>query len=359
MKTVPKPLGKSTASQATYALVTLIVFIAAMLTILLSACSSTSIEEPQSPVSADGDNLVITLSTPETYTFPTSRTDVTDIHAGHELRYTAILYKKSSNTTSGSVVIDEKNMVERKELLSKNGNSITFTGYKEGNFFIVVFADYIDANSEPTNGHYPDKYYDTTTSPYYIKLKSLSDKTQYFNNDNLDFFLSITDSFEKKPNVPYTKPLILKRRVSKVQIIATGGSIDALKDININTCSILQEFAISSETATNVDYKITNPGSIEIANRDSKILFYYYTLSFQNPSGKGLGVTTFKLNHNDGYVFNNETIEISAGKISPKVNTIYNVQGDFLSTSQVPSKVVDIKVTTDENWIESSQDLSD
>ena len=130
MKTVPKPLGKSTASQATYALVTLIVFIAAMLTVLLSACSSTSIEEPQSPNSTNSDDLVITLSTPETYTFPSSRADGTDIHAGHELRYTAILYKKSSNTTSGSVVIDEKNMVERKELLSKNGNSITFTGYK-------------------------------------------------------------------------------------------------------------------------------------------------------------------------------------------------------------------------------------
>lgn len=359
MKTVPKPSGKSTASRATYASVTLIVFIAITLTILATACSSTSIEEPQSPNSADGDDLMITLSTPTTYTFPSSRADETGIHAGHELRYTAILYKSNKNGSSYQTTISEGNFVERKEILAKDGNKIVFKGKTGESYFIVAIADYIEANSQPINGHYPDKYYDTQSSKTHIKLISQTDKKLYFNNDNLDLFLSLTDGFTKEAGAKEC-PLTIKRRVSKIQVIATGGSIEALENIEVNKCSMLEEINVSSRTATSVNHEFNGPVTINVADRSSKLLFFYYTFNVNPTAGIALKETTFTLNPNEGYEFNNGGIfTIPNGKIIPRANTKYNVQSDFLNTSKKPSKVVEIKVTTDENWTEESQTLSD
>ena len=115
-------------------------------------------------------------------------------------------------------------------------NKIVFRSIEPGDYFIVVFADYISENVDPSEeGHYPYKYYDTTLSPNYITLLSQDDESIYFNNDNLDFFIDNTGKFTKEKNKPQEFNITLHRHVSKVQVEAIGGSIEALKEIVINS----------------------------------------------------------------------------------------------------------------------------
>ncbi|MDE5881297.1 MAG: hypothetical protein K2H60_06160 [Muribaculaceae bacterium] len=360
MKPVPKPSGKSTAARATYASVTLIVFIAITLTILATACSSTSIEEPQPPNSANSDDLVITLSTPETYTFPSSRADGTDIHAGHELRYTAILYK-SLGGSSPIGINGTANRVQRIEKLDKNGNQIVFKSIDPGSYFIVVFADYIDENAELSSGHYADKYYDTTSSPNYITLLAQNEEKLYFNNDNLDFFIDHTNVFKKEKNIPKEFKITLHRHVSMVKVTATGGSMEALKEIVMDKCFTLPQLDIISGTATAEGTKNMIKGIVRLdilPKQNPILLCYYYTFS-TGSNKKALGETSFTLIPNEGYTFFDEgKFTIPSGKIVPEANTKYQVQGDFLSPSQVPSTTVNIKVTADNEWHDESQNVS-
>lgn len=357
MKTVPKPSAHPTASRATYTSVSLVVFIAAMLTLLLSACSSTSIEEPNPPASADADDLVVTFSTPNAYIFPSSRADEEGIHAGHDLRYTAILYKSLTGTTQEGIN-GTANQVQRIEQLSKNGNKIVFRSIPEGNYFIVAFADYVDENAKPTDGHYPDKYYDTMSSPNYITLLPQDDEKQYFNNHNYDFFLYTIKSFEKKKNHPQEFNITLKRHVSQVQVAATSnGSIDALDQIKIKNWFVFDKMDLISGTASESKDMPKKNVYIDAANRTSKLLFFFYTFNVSE-TGSMLGTTRFELMNKDGYGFTKAEHTLQS-LIRPLPNLIYKVQGDFLSTSKVPSKVVDIKVTADENWDNESQTLPD
>ncbi|MDE6794843.1 MAG: hypothetical protein K2J63_06005, partial [Muribaculaceae bacterium] len=325
---------------------------------------STSIEEPQSPVSADGDNLVITLSTPETYTFPTSRADVTDIHAGHELRYTAILYKSLGGTSpigiDGKSTADgEGNRVQRKELLAKNGNQIVFKSVEKGDYFILVFADYIDENAELSGGHYADKYYDTTSSPNYITIKrqEVEKEVLYFNNHNFDFFLNHTIKFTKEENKPQVFNITLTRHVSQVQVIASSsGSIDALNKIKIKNWFVRDKLDLITETSSESKDIPQKNVEIDIANRASNLLFFFYTFNV-GENGSMLDVTRFELMPNEGYQFSKKEHTLQ-NLIRPLPNIIYKVQGNFLSTSEVPSKVVDIKVTTDDKWHDEPQDVT-
>lgn len=360
MKTVPKPSGKSTASRAIYASVSLIVFIAITLTILATACSSTTIEEPQPSTSTNSDDLVITLSTPYTYTFPASRADGTDIHAGHELRYTAILYKCLTTSTEPVGISGNENRIQRIEKLAKDDNKIVFKSIPPDDYFIVVFADYISENADPSEeGHYPDKYYDTTLSPNYITLLQQDDESTYFNNDNLDFFIDNTGKFTKEKNKPEEFKITLHRHVSKVQVKAIGGNIEALKEIVINSCHTLGQLDMISGNATAEDQKNISRKSVTLTPVNGTLLYSYYT--FCTRSTIALNGTSFTLIPNEGYEFaNGNTITIATDKVLviPEANMIYTIQGAFLNTSALPSKVADIKVTTDNNWIDSSQDLS-
>ncbi len=366
MKTVPKPSDPPTASRATYTSVTFIVFIAALLTILLAACSSTTIDEQLPLTAADEEDIMITLSTPNAYTFPSSRAGETDIHAGHVLRYTAILYKSLKGITGGvgiNTAKGEENLVKRIELLDKDNvdKQIVFKGIEPGDYFIVVFADYIDENAEVSNetGHYTDKYYDTMT-PAYITLKAQDDPKAYFNNDNLDFFIDHTDKFTKEKNQPKTFDITLHRHVSKVQVKATGGNIEALKEIVITGCYTLPQLEMISGSATAVEQKNISGNSLTLTPVNDALLYSYYTFC-TGSKDNALKGTSFTLTPNDGYEFaNNEGFSITAAhKIVPLANTIYTIQGAFLNTSTVPSNVADIKVTTNTNWETSSQDVSE
>lgn len=356
MKTVPKPSDHPTASRVIYTSASLIVFIMFTLTMLLTACSSTSIEELKPDISTNDDDLVITLSTPDTYTFPSSRADETGIHTGHQLRYVAILYKSLTSSTNEVGINGTENLVQRQEILDKNDKQIVFRSVAEGDYFIVAFADYIDANAVASEGRYPDKYYDTNGTDL-IKLKELDDPTLYFNNDNLDFFLYHTKSFKKKKFTPEVFDVTLPRRVSKVEVISDGGNVKALNNIDITNSSILQEIHIISGTATATDAKNVRATGIKAADDTSNLLFYYYTFSVGGPD-RALENIDFKLNANEGYEFTPSSFQIPKETISPEANIIYKVKGAFLNTSKAPSEIQEIKVTTNENWNDITKDLT-
>lgn len=343
-----------TTRRTQYPSIILLIFIFLMVTILIAACSSTDVEQP-SPEPAASDDLVITISTPDTYTFPTSRADAAD-HAGHVLRFTAKLYDLSATgNTTADVPGDDKGLLRTVEQLATNGsNKIVFSGVDPDEYFITLFADYIEEGATPdANGHYPDKYY-AVSSADKGRINLIAKANEAINNHNLDCFRFTSGIFTKEANTQKLFTATLKRCVSRVEVIANGeGNIAALKDITINTCGVRDSYAITAANS-GVDKDLKPTGSFSAVDATSRLLFFFYTFN----TGNGLNATTFTLNPEPGYKFANEgKCTIGSGTIVPEANIIYKVRGNFLNTTEAPSNAVDIKVTADKNWNESSQEV--
>lgn len=350
------PSGQPTVSPLRYTSAAFIVVIAVILTVLLAACASTSVDAPDlTPV--ENEDLILTISSGDHYTFPTTRADDPN-HTGHQLRFTAWLYEEYNN----GVVIskDPTNLVRRVEQLATgDDNTVIFKNVPADKYyFVIVFADYIDADSrQDESGHYPDRYYDTLSDAEIIKLTATHD--EIFNNHNLDCFLFVSaKTFRKEANKAVDITCNLTRMVSRIQVQAnSSGSSAALKDISVNKYSVISDLEIIGKSGRNL-YNQSPSLTITPADPASGLLIFYYTLNAY--SGIPLQNTEFTLNPEEGYQFANDgkyKIPGDNHQIVPEANYIYTVKGDFLNITDQPAKTFDLSVSVDKEWETPSKDI--
>lgn len=362
MNPKPNPSEPTTESPVRYTSAAFIVIITLIVTILMTACSTTSLEE-SNVASADANDLVVSISPGDSYTFPGTRADDAGLHTGHTLRYIATLYKSTDNT---SKTISKANTVQRIEQLATEGNQVIFKGVAPGYYFIIIFADYIEASAtRNSEGNFDDKYYDTHTNPEWVTLKNNIE----FNNHNLDCFLEYSRPvFKKEANIGLEFNYTLKRVVSQIQVVSNGtGSMSALNKIHIEKATAIKDLLyVSGSGFKNKDIQDNKTVEIDRAESasDPNLLFFFYT--FNAPSGVALGNTKFTLLPNEGYKFSNDGTYTVTGlgdgnhyiDITPEANYIYKITGDFLSTTEFPAKTVEFKVSVNKDWgVDASQQV--
>lgn len=386
---IPRKAPDSPATRQ-YIYHTLVLFIAisVILLLLLSACASTTSDPDFSSIKNDPDSsgdLTVSISTPSEYTFPgtgttgnaLTRDGDADLHAGHQLRFIAKLYKYDDNSRYDTDAADS-GCVSRVEQLASAGNQVIFRNVDPGLYYITVFADYIDANATPdADGCYPDKYYTharngTGDARYvYYNLTDASEAGSFFlNNHNLDCFHGRTNQFTKKANESIERTITLSRRVSQVQVIHSGSeNLSSLKDITVKSFTVYDEYAwpigliqnnAPSSVAAEKRVFNTNGGyTITPADPASKLLFFHYSFTPDLGNEHPIDPINFSMNPltEEGYSYGNTDFYTPSNKIFLNPNIIYKVQADFIDISESPSTNTDIKVTTDTNWINSDQEL--
>lgn len=356
-----KPTDHTSVSSLSYFSTLFLAIIALMLTLLVFACTSTVTDEPDETGDYSNEDIRITISGSDAYSFPSPRAP--GLHDGHKLRFIASLYSTASGQPGIEAITSSGkpgNLVDRIEQSASDGNTVTFRGVDPGYYFVVVFADYIPVEAtQNADGSYADKYYDTRT--YHDHVALLASDADLFNNHNLDCFIySPYDSFEKKAGKPLQLTFNMKRCVSRVDVVANSGSAAALKNISITRYSVLDNLKyLSANSSTIVEEASKQITLSPLSAGDSdNLLFFFYT--FNASYGYPLKATDFTLNPNEGYTFsNNGVYSIPSGRITPEANFIYKVTGNFLSTTATPSKTVDINVTTLSDWSELPQDITE
>lgn len=324
----------------------------------LASCTSTEIVEPYTP--NRGDLVSLTVAAPEAYNFgsPTRADD------DHKLRLIAYLYSTDNPTVS----------IQNKEKIADDGETvIEFTIEEPGDYFVTVFADYIDKNSEPTDGHYPDKYYNTT-EPGKVTTVTGVPNINFFNNDNRDCFAGKI-GFTKGLNV-VSEELKLKRPVCKVQVAApTNDVANLVKSLRITECSHLDSYSFALDNSTTTGSLTTNSDNspatatnLVLANENQNIdsptadnLFFFYTFggAATDDNRPALGDITFKLTPEDDTLLENDTRTIAAGLIKPAPNYKVTIKGGNNWINALPG-ADDITVIFQglEVWNESSTNVN-
>lgn len=313
-------------------------------------CTSTDVVDP-SDNTEKGTTITLNVASPDAYVFSPTRAES---HAGHQLRYVAKLFKGKS-AASGE-------FVARKEILEKEGHTIVFNAPEEGEYTVVVFADYIDENAQADkNGHYPDRYYNTTTNDDFIealKTPISSDDPNpvkmNINNDDYDCF-AVKFTFTKEAQ-PYTKPdLTLTRAVCKIKIVNKGGNVNGVNQIKVTKLSFMSQYSFEKEASVpRIEYTTDDLGENALYEIQGNVLFYFY--SFENYNlGGGLKAISFDVNAEKDYEY--PSITIPTNNYDYKRNIIYNIQGEFLSPTTYPSNEITLVVSTDENWNASEKDI--
>lgn len=337
-----KPLRKILASAS-----------AALLT--LTACTNTTLIEAPEEAPAKTTTISLGINLPEAYRIGQTRAG-TDV----KLRYVAKLYKENA---AGQTGIAENTLVATVEQLEADGRTIVFHDAEEGKKYLVtIFADYINASAtKNAQGHYPDKYYDTTAKGDGINFSSQDD---FFNNDARDCFALKTEIFTKGPLV-YEADLTLRRVVSKVRIVAKDPNLDPLEKLKITDYSVAPTYSFDAGGATKYEQtKTFYPFFQEVSDRSQNELVYFYVFGlapgYRDPRN-GLKKLAFTLMPNPNYTFTkpNVVIETPASStqslVLPEPNKIYTVRGTFLTTSQAPSGDIRLNVTEDTDWTGSSE----
>lgn len=295
----------------------------------LASCTSTEIVEPDGQ--ARGNLVSLTIAAPGAYHFGSStRAD------DHKLRLVAHLY----SVDNPGVPLQNKETIPNSEQ-----TTLQFTIENTGDYFVTVFADYIDNNSEPTNGHYPDKYYNTTEAGKITTITN-NPKLPFFNNDNRDCFAGKIN-FTKGLNV-VEKALTLKRPVSKVLVSAPNNDVSSLvASLEITECSHLDSysFALDNSDKTGTLAEGSSAKSLTLANENANIttpndnLFFFYTFAGEaaKDDRPALGSISFSLTPLSGIELvkgsgdqddgTTATRKIASGLIKPAPNYLITVKG--------------------------------
>lgn len=316
----------------------------------MASCTSTDILEP-SDNSGKGTTITLNVASPDAYVFSPTRADGTDPHEGHQLRYVAKLFNVNAPAS--------REFVAKKEILAKDGNTVVFNA-PEGEYTVAVFADYIDENATVTEGHYPDKYYDTASKDDFIEAfktpKASGDATparMNINNDNYDCFATIS-TFNKGAK-PYEENLTLTRAVCKINIVNNGGNVNGVNNIKITDFSFISQYSFEKGASVKrIEYTGTELGENASTEISGNILFYFYSFANYNPGG-GLKPISFDVNAKENYEYPSRTLPVN--DLDFKKNIIYNIQGNYLSPDAYPSDEITLHVSTDDNW-ESTKDVS-
>lgn len=313
---------------------------------VLSGCSSTEVIE--SPGAQEkSDEISIALSAPDAFGFPTRANE------GLQLRYVAHLWKGATSQS------DQMQHMQRKEVLAKDTKTITFNVKETGDYFITIFADYIDDNAVATDGKYPDKYYNTSKSDERVYMLAergddgaLYDETN-INNDNFDCYANKI-AVVKTEN-EYNADLTLNHAVCKVVFKGKAGEKEGVEKVDITEFSFIRECNLRTlDGSVSGSLKI-NPKTIPY-NGNSDELFYFY--SFGQTSG-ALGTIKFDVKGKENYTYQSFTIQ--GGTFETKANTIITVTGSFFTPTDSPNKQSDninITVSEDSKWKEDSKNLN-
>ena len=296
------------------------------LLLMLASCSSTEVV----PVDIEDNShqISISVSAPDSYGFEA----LSRAGESHQIRLIAHLYSLNEDGSAATSPIP----LSSQEVLHRDSETkLTFNIENTGEYCVTVFADYIPADATPTDNHYPDNYYDTS-SPEKIRVK-LNDATiaDFFNNDLRDCFVGKT-VFTKGLN-SCEKELRLTRPVSRISISAPGDPVeDLIQSVQVAECSHLDsyEFAIDDSTIVGTPASTaTNPlagaGAVTLVPM-VKRLFYYYT--FGSEAGAtdqpALGAISFTLSPiNNIELENMDPRTVASGLVKPIANYQMSING--------------------------------
>lgn len=311
--------------------------------VMLSACASTDIIE-EDAIKEKSEEITLFLSTPE-------KNGDTRADNDHVLRYTAKLFE-------GDYVKDGINFRERKEVLATSGDpTITFS-VPVGTYTVVLFADYIPKDSQPDeNGHYADRYYDTSSEKEDVSMRAFTDKLgtvklpyNCINNDNYDCFSNyrVIAKTEEK----YERDVTLQRAVSKIRFVSRTDAPSPVKGLTFSKFSYLRTLSLVGGIASDfAPYQQMGLGVLDpIAPSDieNNELFYFYTLAhIYGDATDQLKDLKFKIAFDDG---SEREYEIGSGTIQFQRNYITTVKGPFLSDDLPDLGDIILHLSTSDDW---------
>ncbi|MDE6423127.1 MAG: hypothetical protein K2K95_06885 [Muribaculaceae bacterium] len=316
-----------------------------------SSCSSTE-TFPDRP--EERSNLVnLSVSTPDSYIFGhTTRAD----DGNFQLRLKAWLYPLNED---GKAEPDVAPTYTYETLHSDNETTLSFEIDNPGEYCVFVFADYIPVGAEADNGHFPDKYYDTTI-PGKITIKAAGNDDNikdFFNTDNRDCFIGKL-AFTKKLN-SISKELKLSRPISRVLLTSTADAVEQLiESIDITACSHLDTYNFTIDNTDTVGTVTETPsdplkeyGEVKV-NPVNKELFYFYTFAgeYADDNRAALGAISFALNARDNIKLENDTRTVAEGLIKPAQNykiTVNGSKGWISAEAGADDIIVNIDLSTD------------
>lgn len=322
--------------------------------VLLSLASCTSTDIVEQDLEQCDNTFSLKIVTPEVYGFGSP----TRAHNQHKLRLKACLYSSSAPST----------LIETTEEISNSQETIIqFSIKNTGDYFVTVFADYIDEGASPNDkGHYPDKYYDTTIPG---KVTVLTGNANFFNNDDRDCFAGkavFTKGLNAEP-----KSLTLRRPVCKIQVAAPNNNVGSLvKQLELTECSHFESYSFaldgSEKTGTLAEGSST-PKSLTLANENAIIssptddnLFFFYTFGGEDTdtSRPALGNITFNLTPADNVTLDNSSRTIQGGLVQPAPNYRVTVRGGANWISAKPGgDDITVNFVGFDNWKTESKDI--
>lgn len=325
------------------------------------SCTSTEVIQPEPP--ADSNTISISVSTPDAL----SGTRADEAHPGMKLRYTAKLFKGDNPPGAAAQDPENEKFVARQEIIPAESGSNTFVFKAEqGNYCVALFADYIDASATiDENGHFPDKYYDTTSNTDYTNMLAFHSKdgnTVYhnnlINNEDFDCFYAL-HKVKKEINV-YESDVILTRAVCKIRLCDSSNVLYGVDNIELTKFSYLSQFSHinkGSGEQTNVADECLPEAFSPNRGADNE-LFWFYTFGSH---GNSIGNIAFKISGQEGWEFKSVSIPsgtINNSKTELKANIRYKVTGKFLQPTNYPSDEIRITVNKNEDWVETEKNIT-
>lgn len=318
------------------------------MTTFLFACSSTEVIEPQKDLALKGETITLNISCPDA-----EASTRADLHDGHVLRYSAILYTGTS--------IGESTFKERQEIIestNKENNKIIFH-VEENTYTIFVIADYIPANSTPDNYNlYNDYYYNTSSKDGRIYMRSVIDfstnspvNLNCVNNENYDCFAKVI-TVEKTP-AQYETSVELNRIVSRISFVNSTVTNDEIKDISFNKLDFFYVNNLVGTPSVGTLHALSNNRTISVTgitpqsqNSDEELLFFY-TLADGTNSNE-----LYKMELTVNYDGASYTTTIPEKMIKPQANYKIKVKGPFLAEPEplLGDIILHLSTTEREQW---------
>lgn len=310
---------------------------------LLSGCSDTEVIRNLSIEEKESDLLVFNVCAPESF--------CTRASSDHVLRFTAKLFEGKYRNNTGGV----KYLATKQATATADGKSTIVFQVPEGEYQILLFADYIPINSEPDeNGIYPDAYYNTTSKTESIEMIAFTRRDDPFdntniNNENYDCFYAETELIKKTAD-KYEKDFTLKRAVAKVRVISnTTNTTSDIQSISFSKFSYGSNFSIDGQSVlyNNFPDYLSSRTYTEMTDPSQNEIFYFYSLAPISESNNKLTQITFTVNFKDG---TKRTIDIPSGIVTIKQNYITTIRGNFLADPEPELGDIILHLDSDENW---------
>lgn len=309
----------------------------------LSSCSQTEIEAVSGQEEIIGEEIAFNIKAPE---FLTTRAS-----SDHKLRFTAKLFKDKYNTDEGV------QFLEMKQGVATDGNCTIIFSVPQGDYSVLIFADYIPENISPdSQGRYEDTYYDTSSKDENIRMIAFTTndsghqliQRNCINNDNYDCFSAYTGLINKT-ELKVEKDVVLKRAASKVRFISSTPNDAKVTEIKFNNFACFDGYkqfyeSVFTDKRDN-DMRLGSHILQGVSNESEKELFYFYTLGANNQ--ENLGTIDFDINFDNGQTRN---VHIQGGTIKVMKNHVTTVRGAFLDEEAEELGDIILHLSTNPDW---------